>query len=187
MSSINKYTREIESSPVRLNKISQKLLQQLFHFKSRNTLNDWIKGGRTVITFIKQYFTNADIEEYLATKSISRFEKYKQYENLYNVIIAEVEKIYLEMLKENVASWKYWKDFLLSQNTDAFKIYTLNTYTDEVFEELLISYNKYLLENKIKNYREYMAHIESIYNAMSVSIYKYYFYNEIICKTNYGE
>ena len=62
------------------NKLDYKLMVKLFGF-SRQSWNNWKKEERPIVKLIESIFTNKDIEEFLETGRIRRFEedKYKSF------------------------------------------------------------------------------------------------------------
>lgn len=167
-------------------KIAQSTLQELFGFKSRNTLNDWNKSEqRLVLVLIRRYFNETDINEFLESKNISKMQQYKQYENLHLNIKKDIFKKCFEFEKYNSETCTIWSSFLLTVS-DEIKInsYTIENYNDELFESILILFNEYLLKKNIKNYRKYMNDIEEFYNSLCVLPYKFYFYKDEMWKLN---
>ena len=164
-----------------MNKIAQKTLQQLFGFKSRNTLNDWNKSGhRVILKLVEKYFNEKDIQEYLATENIPKINNYLEYEKLYLNMKNDIYRRCNDFKKNNNETLLIWKDFINTLDKTQFEVYNLSNYNDEVFESILIAFNEYLLKQKIKNYRQLMQDIETLYESFNVHAYKFYFFKEFM-------
>ncbi|MFA5501653.1 MAG: hypothetical protein WC253_03340 [Sulfurovaceae bacterium] len=60
------------------NVLDYKLLIQIFNI-TRQTWNNWKKENRLIVTLIEKYFTKEDLEEFLQTGKITKFDNYKTY------------------------------------------------------------------------------------------------------------
>ena len=167
-------------------KITQSTLKELFGFKSRNTLNDWNKSEqRLVLVLIRKYFNETDINEFLESRNISRMQKYKDYEFLYMHTKKDIYKKCYEFEKEHKETCIVWSSFISTlDNKIEINSCTIEKYNEELFENILILFNEYLLKRKIKDYRKHMNDIEEFYNSLCVLPYKFYFYKDEMWKLN---
>ncbi len=162
-----------------MKKITQKTLQLLFGFKSRNTLNDWNKSEqRVILKLVEKYFNEKDIVEYLTTENIVKIDNYLEYEKLYLNIRNDIYRRCIDFKKSNNETLLIWKNFIITIDKTKFELYSLSNYNDEVFESILVLFNEYLLKQKIKNYRQHMLDIETLYKSFHVHTYKFYFFKE---------
>lgn len=62
------------------NVLDYKILMEIFKF-SRQSWNNWKKENRPITVLIEKYFTNQDLEEFLATGKVFKLENQKNLES----------------------------------------------------------------------------------------------------------
>ncbi|MCK9455209.1 MAG: hypothetical protein WCY51_07345 [Sulfurimonas sp.] len=89
------------------------LISQLLFFKSPNTYYKWKKEGRPIISLLEKYFTKQDLQEFLQTGQINKFDKledfdtyidriyYKWFKKYQNLAFREILDFYLAQFSQN--------------------------------------------------------------------------------------
>ncbi|MDN5125879.1 hypothetical protein PJV95_06475 [Aliarcobacter butzleri] len=165
-----------------MKKISQKTLQELFGFKSRNTLSEWNKSDqRIILKLIEKYFTEDDIKEFIDKERISKLEFYDECIELYTLIYRDVFERCKEIKKRDYESINIFGRFLEKmENTRLEKtLVSLEDFLNRE-QEIYLYYQKeftiYLLEDeKYENYLEHINFIKNFYDSFPSNIYKFFF------------
>lgn len=162
---------------VKNNKIKTITLSNLLG-NTPETIRNWIEQKRHIIVFLNKYFTNDDIKEYLQTNSISRMDDLVRYDEIYSCLKNEISVKFDKVKKE--PAFVEFGLFLATLNKNDYALYSLSEYNPDMFAELLIEFNNYLLKPKKKDFIKILAEVESFYDSLGGNMYKYYFHKEFM-------
>ena len=165
-----------------MKKISQKALQVLFGFKSRNTLNEWNKSEqRIILKLIEKYFDEEDIQEFIIKGKISKLEFYDECVDMYSRIHWDVfEKCRKFKLMNNESINIFGRFLEKIENKRVEKtLLTLEEFINRE-QEIYLYFQKeftiYLLEDeKNENYLEHINFIKKFYDSFPSNVYKFFF------------
>lgn len=123
-----------------MKKISQKVIQKLFGFESRNTHTTWKKDNkRIILRLIIKYFNQDDLQEFIANEKVSRLDSLILSGDITNHIVFELENICKQELKKD--------DSFLTSFIEFTKSIDVELYNDTgVIHENVV--NSKLLETK---------------------------------------
>lgn len=144
------------------------------------TIRNWIKIKRPIISFLNKYFTNDDIKEYLETKRISRIETLLEYEEICSCIKKEIFTQCQELINSKNPSFIDFGLYIDSLDKKECVVGPIELYSTDLFDQLLMKFNSYLIESKNKRFIKTLAEVESFYYSLQGTVYKYYFHKELM-------
>lgn len=164
-----------------MKRIKTKTISDLMD-NTQETIRNWIKSKRPIISFLNKYFTNDDIIEYIETNKISRIEALLEYEEICSCIKKELTLKCQELKKNKNQSFIDFGLYLksLDMKQCIIDVGPIRLYNSYLFDQLLVDFNGYLMKTKNKNFIKILAEVESFYNSLSGNVYKYYFHKEMM-------
>ncbi len=164
---------------MKIGKVKSRTLSLLFG-NTPETIRNWIKEKRTIILFINKYFTNSEIEEFLETNKINRLIKNDEYKEMYNCLKQELTIQCDDLIKSKNQAFIDFGLYLARIDKNVQNIGPISTYNKDLFEQLLMEFNGYLIDTKNKRFIKTLAEVESFYNSLNGTLYKYYFHKEFM-------
>ncbi len=170
------------------NILDYKIVMELFQF-SRQSWNNWKKENRPIVLLIEKYFTNQDLQEFLDTGKISKFENVERLPEILKILTKYTTKdlrVFLaksysdnDVLSGAYARLVKYSEYAKEDKFDVLKDidYLLYDVIDEIqrkdkdtpFQDILVSFNKSIgfdfNENDIPVIRQIMSRYE-VYNTL---------------------
>lgn len=169
-----------------MKKISQKNLIEFFGFASRNTLVEWDNSEkRKVLAFVQEYLTNEDIEEFIETNRVSKFDLFDETLEIYLFVMSEVFQDCRKIALDKRESFIYLGKYLATIYPDRIKEKYIEFIQfideeDEIYNKVIKGFTRYLLDNNISNHLKHVNEINNYYNSLSSKIHKFFFIRNFI-------
>lgn len=170
-----------------MKKISQKVIQKLFGFESRNTHTTWKKDNkRIILRLIIKYFNQDDLQEFIANEKVSRLDSLILSGDITNHIVFELENICKQELKKDDSFLTSFIEFTKSIDVELYneiKNLSFNSFIESnhnIYSTIQMNYSKYLIFIDSNKFFDYTNNLLSFYNQLHFDTYKFAFIQKVM-------